>query len=190
MSIEDDLKSVEDPAVREIMLRVHEATLNDVPKLPEPLFRSHILPILTDTTGKANLSNWILVAGSLNRAIDVINQNGEVLFRAPPLQGSITTKTERDERPPLGKILKDWELHRGRSPIAARKFINDALSDAVPEKQRVNLEPLRMLNKIFRYYNLALIPIPGEAAEDTKLATETPTDTQSNVDFTGDFDDI
>lgn len=190
MSIESDLKDV-DPKVREIMMKVREVALNDVPVMPEPLFRSHILPILTDTTGKADLTNWILVAGALNRAIDVVDpHSGEILFRAPPLQGTISTKAERDTRPPLGKIMKDWELHKARSPLAAKKFLSDALDDAVPVKAQMNLEPLRMLNKVFRYYELPLITIPGEKPEDAKLATDQPDDVTSNVDVTGEYDDI
>lgn len=189
MAIEDDLKDVE-PAVREIMLKVHNARLHDVPRLPEPLFRSHILPILIDTSGKADMGNWIAVAGSLNRAIDVVGPDGEVMFRAPPLQGTVRTRTTRTQRHPLHAIVDRWDKHKVKSPIAAEKYMRAALAASVPEPLPPDLTPVAMLNVIFRHYGLEEIKIGGKAiGAENPAEQETPSD-EGNVHFTDGFDDF
>jgi len=77
------------PEVLEAMHDLTRAAKEDVPKMPEALFVSSILPILRDTSGKADLTIWSEIAGTPARPIDVVDPAGNVLFRCPPLLQSL-----------------------------------------------------------------------------------------------------
>jgi hypothetical protein len=154
----------------------------DVPKLPEHLFIARILPILTDTTGAADLGDWLLVAGTLNRPIDVVDGVGNVLFRVPPLQRTVRTISVREERPNYGNLVTHSELMRKNSPQAADMWLRQALDRNLPQGG-VDLEPVHQLNEIFKRYNLPLLPV-GESPAEEKQAEE------RKAIFTDDLDDF
>lgn len=170
------------PAQLEAMKFLVGLVEKDVPKLPEPLFISHILPILTDQSGAADLSNWLAVAGTPNRPIDVVDGIGNVLFRVPALQRTVRTVTLRDERPNYGNLVTHAELMRKNSPIAADAWLKQALDKTVP-KGGVDLEPVHQLNEIFKRYNLPLLPVGPSPTEEKQVEQRAAT-------FTGEYDDF
>lgn len=170
------------PNQKQALLDIADLTKADVPKLPEPLFLSHIMPLLRDTSGKADVTNWLKVAGSLNRPIDVVDAVGNVLFRVPALQGTIPTKATRDGRIPIANIQSKAALKRQQSPIAGERYLTTALSKSVP-KVKVDLTPILQLNAIFKRYDLPEIPI-AHNVEVVRQAEE------RQVGFTGEYDDL
>lgn len=170
------------PQEKQALLNIADLTNLEVPKLPEPLFLSHILPILQDTSGHADITNWLRVAGSLNRPIDVIDGTGNVLFRVPALQGTVQTKSERDGRIPISAIQSTAALKRRQSPIAGENYLTHALEKAVP-KTKLDLEPILQLNAIFKRYNLPEIQI-AHSVEVSHQAEE------RQIGFTGEYDDL
>lgn len=170
------------PQERMAMEQILALTKNDFPKLPEPLFISHILPILCDASGKADVTAWLQVAGSLNRAIDVVDGAGNVLFRCPPLQRALPTRVARDGRPPIAEVSTQANLRRQQSPARGEAYFEQAMNARVP-RTRLDLEPLLQLNAIFRRYNIPEIPI----AKETELKHEAE---KRGSEFTGEYDDL
>ncbi len=67
---------------------INEVAPSDVVRLPEYHFTQVFLPFFAgdeNTMYKANLLTWVNMAGGPYRSVDVIDQNGNVLFRVPPV---------------------------------------------------------------------------------------------------------
>jgi hypothetical protein len=155
----------------------------DVPKLPEDLFISKLLPMLADNSGKpVDVDVWLQIAGSLNRPIDVIDITGTVLFRVPALQRGLSTNTMRNPRYAINEIVATAEMKNKMNPRSKEPFLLKELSGRVPTQTK-DIEPLMQMNAIFKRYGYAEIPIAQHAAL-TKEAED------RSVGFTGEFDEL
>jgi hypothetical protein len=171
-----------EPGIKAAMDTIMDLTKSDVPKLPEPLFLERIMPILQDTSGKVDVEPWLLVAGTLNRPIDVVDGGGTVLFRVPALQRQLPTRTSEDRRHPLATVAAETALRMRRSPIEAEHFLEHALNARLP-RAPIDLEPIKQLNEIFRRYNQPEIPLGKEIAAEIDVA-------ERGAGFNGSVDDF
>ena len=139
---------------------------NDMAKLPEPLFRSHLLPVLTDTSGNADLSVWLDIAGHGFRAIDVTDPvSGETLFRVPALYTPLPTRTHGDPRTSLAMISEQANNHSAQHPAIGETFLRKQLA-AQQVHNRVNWDSIRTWNAILaRYGHAPVIEIPEAGAQ-------------------------
>ncbi len=174
-----------DPELRKAMDQILDATDQDVPKLPEPLFIKHLLPVLTDLSGKANLSVWLDIAGSYQRPIDVIGPTGAVLFRVPALIGTIPTNTQRDPHYGFWEVMRNYQNHNNVLPQMGRQFLDEALPRLVHRGQ-VNIEEAYQWNAILKRYNLPQLPLDLPARSDAATSSAVG----DSEMFTGEFDEL
>lgn len=160
----DELTPVETPAdLLKAMRELIADGENDVAKLPEPLFRSHLLPVLTDTSGSADVSIWLDIAGTGFRAIDVIDPvSGEALFRLPPMYSRLPTRVKGDPRHSLAAISEQANNHSAQHPSIGQTFLRRQLESRQVDA-RVNWEHVRTWNSILARYGLPpVVAIPEE----------------------------
>jgi hypothetical protein len=158
----DELTPMETPPdVLKAMKELIADGENDVAKLPEPLFRSNLLPVLTDTSGRADMTVWLDIAGHGFRPIDVTDPvSGETLFRVPPMYQQLPTRTKGDPRHSLAMIAEQANNHSAQHPAIGQTFLRKQL-EARRIEGSVNWEHVRTWNAILARYGLApLLSVP------------------------------
>lgn len=73
------------PEETEAMDSLIKAAKEDVPNVPEDIFKEHILPQLTRRDGNVDLTFWLEIAGNAYRPLNVVSDSGEFLFQVPSL---------------------------------------------------------------------------------------------------------
>jgi hypothetical protein len=157
---------------------------------PEPLFRQHFLPFFSGqakATREINFSVWIeKVAGGESRAVDVVDENGNVLFTVPGLhdQGGVElTKSGRG----MTHVERQYVRLKEVSISDSQEFLASSLTSmhiaaTTPDVARANA---KAWNDIFRRYGLEdkiinLIP-EGESTGNKNAGSAIPTETDRGV---------
>ena len=173
-----------DPEVRDAMAEIAVLTRQEVARVPEPVFRQRLLPILTNTDGNVDITPWQDLAGTVTRPIDVIDGGGKVLFRVPSLFQPIPTSANGDPRNSFTEILslakKKTEMH----PVVGQAFLDDRLGRKI-QQVGPDLERVRQWNQVLAFYNLPQLPIAGAPAS----AEAAPVSDVGSV-FSGEDDDL
>ena len=157
--------------VRLAIEQLRELTDSDVPKLPEHLFRQHLLPVLTNTSGNVDLRIWLDIAGAANRPIDVVDGAGKVLFRVPALIRYIPTRLNGSPRDSLSQLLATAKLQSERHPALGNAYLKSALETKDP-RVGPDLESAKQWSAILVRYGYPPLPIPGlEPAVDDSQKT-------------------
>jgi hypothetical protein len=133
----------------------------DVPRVPESIFREHLLPMLAAPAGtKVDLTRWSDIAGTPLRAIDVADDNtGEVLFRVPPLMRSMPTVFQQEVN--YANIVVETQARENVHPMQADHFLRTALSKARTGATLLDVETAAQWNLIRQRYGLPLLPLIG-----------------------------
>lgn len=136
---------------------------NDVPRLPEHFFVNHLLPVLTDTSGKADLSVWLDVAGSGLRPIDIIDiGTQQVLFRVPALFTTVPTRISRGFEGSLSQLGEETRLRMDQHPAIGQTFLNHHLSQVKVGEGAVQEKAIQWSRILKRYGYEPLVPIPDD----------------------------
>lgn len=163
------------PDVLEALKQISDLTSSDVARISEAQFVSTLLPVLTDTTGKADLRVWQDLAGHALRPIDVVDFAGNVLFRVPSLLRRLPTRRNPDSyQNTFSSIVAEGKLHSDRHPVLGRTFLETRLAQ-VSVDGKIDYDTAGRWNEILKRYGKEPIPveIPG-----TPKSTE---GTSSNV---------
>lgn len=132
--------------------------------LPENLFVTNFLPFFAGERDikqeRQFMSNWIGVAGSPTREVDIIDTRGQVLYTVPSLFNTnmIETVVNADDTR-LTKVIMDYEQTKTDFPIPANDRVGIDLHHKLKEslgnvdENMVNQTSDRW-NQIFDRYNL------------------------------------
>lgn len=124
----------------------HHLLLNDPSsrnKLPEQLFKSNFLPLFAgqETQSEVTLGLWVSVAGTPFAEVDIIDDNGQVLFTVPPIfeRHIVDPTVPRDM--PFSVVADTVEKMLIQNPFRAQAFLHHHLDaalvpDATVEKWR------------------------------------------------------
>lgn len=152
------------------MQNIIEHSRNDVARLPEHLFVNHILPVLTDRSGHADLTVWLDVAGNGFRPIDVYSPgNGEVLFRVPALYVDQPLPTGAHNRSQVSRIVEEANRRAVQHPAIGQTFLKIHLGNQ-PVERHVDIEHVRAWNNILKRYGYQPVI---ELADETQPAENT-----------------
>lgn len=106
---------------------IHKALVLDIPikKIPEQTFINEILPVITGQTTNADLPALVAgVAGNPFLEIDIIDQQGNILFRMPSLlERDIISQKEASKRGSMQSMLLTMGQLRGQSPARAANYM-------------------------------------------------------------------
>ncbi|MBE0438168.1 MAG: hypothetical protein IBX57_00175 [Gammaproteobacteria bacterium] len=131
-----------------------EATKNDSAKIPEAIFKEHILPILTNTDGNQSLYKWADVAGNILRPLDVINPaTGEILFRVPAPLRSINREFTGEGQNSAFSIINTARLKGKVLPTLGDRFIKEHMTSKV-SRIPVDVSTVSAWNAILARYGL------------------------------------
>lgn len=176
MSNKPDSRALEEPRrtppdVLEAMRELAEADRVEVPRMSEPMFREHILPMLSAPAGtRVDLSRWLEVAGTPLRAIDVVDDHtGELLFRVPPLMRTIPTVAQQEVN--FNTIVVESMAHETVHPAQADRYLYQQFSRVRTGHTLLDVKTARAWNVIRARYDLPLVPIPaGDGTLETGTA--------------------
>lgn len=145
MSNEERLMNPDSPIEKMIAQKVDEkrefidraekdlAPISHRGKLPEKHFKEVFVPFLVgqvDSTPENNLVNcWIAVAGSPASEMDVIDDEGNVLFTAPPLYDTSLINAGAPAERTLGSIMQEYSQIKQDIPQAAESFLNQHMAN-------------------------------------------------------------
>lgn len=167
--IDDDLTPFHTPReTLEAMQNIIDHNRNDVARLPEALFVNHILPVLTDHSGEADLTVWLDVAGNGFRPIDVYNPgNGEVLFRVPALYVDQPIPTGAHNKNQISRIVEEANRRSIQHPAIGQTFLKMHLANQ-PVERRVDLKNVRAWNAILKRYGYSpVVELPDETVTNS-----------------------
>lgn len=142
------------------------------PTFPEPLFVQYFLPYFAGTAGpesQVDYTTWIQkVSGGDSIAVDIIDENGTVLFTVPPLleRAGIVTNTSGKS---MTIIERQYSRRMEIDVQGGQNLLVDSLNDLYLPKEQPDqmLANTRAWNDIFRRYGLdhLINPIFKESAE-------------------------
>lgn len=142
----------------------------DVPRIPEAVFLTHLLPALSSPAGsRVDLTEWLSIAGTPLRAIDVVDQTGTVIFRVPPLMRSLPTANQNDVA--YSEIVGDSLLQENIHPNLGQASLDKKLRNVRTGATLLDVDTAKQWNAIRARYNLSLLPIPGESAGTSASGT-------------------
>lgn len=100
----------------------------EVHRLPESIFRNYFLPqFLGDIHNDKWVLEWIGIAGSPTREVDVIDGSGKVLFRVPAFLHTRSLFLDSDQSD-LANIINE-SIERSRNlPIMGHRYLVSGLS--------------------------------------------------------------
>lgn len=163
------------PDVLEALKQISNLTSEDVARISEAQFVNVLLPVLTDTSGKADLRVWQDLAGHALRPIDVVDFAGNVLFRVPSLLRRLPTRRNPDSfQNTFSNIVSEGKLHYDRHPVLGMTFLEARLAQ-VSVDGKIDYETAMRWNEILKRYGKDTIPVN---LPDIKKTTE---GTSSNV---------
>lgn len=155
-------------------------------KVPEPYFANVLLPIIRDhVTGKApqNLGIWLNVADGMHNRMDIVDDEGNILFTAPPAFNNIPDRSTRpdpnDRQPTIAQLVeRQGDLIDNGDMRGSMDIDQRILEQCAPRPEDDEAtENLVLLIRVYQRYNLPLKELLGEAAEEIAelLRTHSPT---------------
>jgi hypothetical protein len=130
---------------------------SDRARLPERIFVGVFLPFFAadkDPAYPVNMGNWINVATSPYKGVDVIDATGKVLFTVPPVFNRETVNPVSDETVPLAHVVKSAHQLANVHPKQGSAYLNQELTKrALVMKTATNvLNNVEVWNEIFKRY--------------------------------------
>lgn len=166
----------------EDLKRIEEDSINTI---PEVNFVQVFLPFFAgDEVNPYNvdLSNWLTVAGSPYRPVNIANERGEILYQVPAIiqPGTLSPK-EHAPNESIFELLSNTNQMTAISPRRGAAYfrehvakIHNGLVD-----RTISAQAIRQWNEIFIRYGRKPIVIPGlekELGVDPKKDEKTTTD--------------
>jgi len=144
-------------------------------KLPENIFKNYFLPVISGVTTDQNYSKvmeeWISVAGTAMSSVDIINDNGEVLFTTPPiLDTSVINKMKNsDNDKSFTSILENYAVRNVNFPPEAKAFLRNELNKKLDTIGTDTPNITTNWKKIFTKYGLVE---DKHSEEETRLKSD------------------
>lgn len=144
-----------------------------VSKLPESLFVQNFLPYFCGERNIAEnedvLPYWFSIAGSASAEVEIIDNNGEPLFRVPAIADTsiIDPKKNRGDNN-LAEVVYMSKLYTNQTPIAGENYLNEKLAkqfEKLVAKSDVFGTNEQRWKEIFIRYN-KIKPVEIQAGKD------------------------
>lgn len=137
-----------------------QETQNEAVPVPEAVFVSQILPkFLSEDPADHDIRVWKRFAGSPFVPLDVLGNDGTVLFRCPPPLKMPPTAPSGSLSTSVNEMVHTAALHAKRLPILGHWYLESKF-DEMYQREQDPLERLRIWNGIITRYGYP--PIGGE----------------------------
>lgn len=149
-------------------------------KLPEEIFANYFLQYFSGEAASGREAKfqqeWISIAGTPMREVDIIDKTGNVLFAVPALfDTNVIEVSKRSLGESLNDIYKNYDLRNNNIPAVATNYLNAALADRVDEIIKpANVKQVNTVRweNIMKRYGKSLTPGVEKAKEDTNGADD------------------
>lgn len=164
--------------VLQAMDQIKAITELDIPRVPEAIFVQHILPIMTDRSGKVDITPWLDVAGNAQRPMDIVDLQGRVLFRVPALMRELPTVVSRGHRTSISHLADEAKLKAEVHPNMGQQTLAIGLQRHLPKTAtQADIDSAKQWNAILkRYGHDPILPteISGDEPPAAKSGPEEP----------------
>jgi hypothetical protein len=120
-----DRQPLNDPKLALALDAIIDEARNDTPKIPAQVFYDLIMRPLTDRNVEVFQENWKRIAGALQRPIDVCDNDGNVVARAPSIVLSVPIRYANSPRESLSEIAEQARRHAELSPQIGEMYMAD-----------------------------------------------------------------
>jgi|JFJP01.1.fsa_nt_gi hypothetical protein len=104
----------------------------NVRNIPDIMFRTYFLPYFSgemEDSDNEVLSTWINIAGSTYSAVNILDNNGKVIARVPPIHDRDVISPIVNRNEDLSYIFKLAREKASLSPRLANNIVNDELNN-------------------------------------------------------------
>ena len=169
------------------ILQISREIIGDVPKISEQVFVSRILPMFVKKATDEQFIDvglWMEYAGSMQRPLDVVGANGEVLYRAPsPLQSVIRLNKRTDDgNPSLLQIVAKAKQKADVHPKLGETYLSNELMELDIIQDIDNRETIQTWITILQRY--------GYLSPTEKNTAPTSTESPKQMTFSDDDDPL
>lgn len=150
---------------------INKMTGGRIRNVPEPYFRTKLLNIVRAWVTKAKpepeIGLWLNVADGLHNHINVVDEQGEILFTVPPPFVDIELNTTDFKEARKNSIINAVNLQGLHADNGDRKKFWDMETELIEGNkakpaEHSMAEAMTQLVKMYRYYDLPLVEILGE----------------------------
>ena len=148
-------------------------------KLHEPIFRQYFLPFFINTVPPSPNNNayayWVGVAGSPTSEVDVVDDDGNVLFTVPALlnTNSLEILQSRHRGPSVKDMYLEYaQMSQGLAPVATNVWnrgLYEKMQDIITPNNSAMESDVEKWKKIYAYYNLTPV-------QNTTVVNNAPTE--------------
>jgi len=142
-------------------------------KLPEEVFVEYFLDFFRNggyLTDSPLLLKWIELSGSMYNEVEIIDNQGNILYVTPPLMGSPELDSSL-ENTNFSNIVNTYQLKANNLPVMGLNYLNTQLNgvDKMVTSGEQNMYTTRWLN-IFNLYSgnndIGLLPTSNTSMDD------------------------
>lgn len=172
---EQQVKSVIELSFSELV----ERPAKEINQLPENIFKQYFLPFFCGevNTNKQNfLVQWISIAGTPIKEVEIIDENGNKLFNVPAIMDStIIDVKNTKEGQSFFDITVNYELHRKQLPVIGETYLRNSLDERFKtlttnsSSHEINE---RQWNEIFIRYGKIKDPAIEEVKKEDRLSDD------------------
>lgn len=149
-AITDDLKAGQNKIYEGIILEAFP-----VNTITEVIFRNYYLPCFAGFVQPPNwMLNWINIAGSPTAEVGVTDEQGNILFKVPPLIAA-TNVILHGQGDTLSEVFSRREMLRNNISVDHNEYLHQQLDQKTQELGNpTNNEMVRRWEEIFQRYNV------------------------------------
>lgn len=165
---------IEQAQFHDVLTRLDQAFADKTATVPEPVFVGLFLPFFAygkNPKHDVKLEHWVMnVAKSATNSVDVVNQQGEVLFTVPPIFDASVVDPAKPDAEPFSHIVAEFRQRTEIMPQVGKAYLEQAFArrqfiKSLPEKVVANL---RIWDAIFARYGYPVLLKEEGSAEEKK----------------------
>lgn len=101
--------------------------------IPEDIFVKRYLPMLANKTGNTPLTEWLNVAGHIYAEVNIIDKDGNIIFKVPSIFKRLKTKEHKYAHQSVHEIIETSKLHSINSPNKGEHMMEEGLKTTLPD---------------------------------------------------------
>lgn len=148
------------------------------PRIDEKSFVEFFLPGFISPTEDINIEAWLSIAGNPLAPVDVVDENGDVLYTIPPLLRSVSFE-ESTKRTQFSEVIKTADALTEMAPNRGLAYFQESMNRATP-KPKADVSSAKVWNAICDRYNIPHIFGVGTPTSESKSSS-------ADADFTDEF---
>lgn len=134
---------------------LNDIKLEDSTKIPKGVYEEYFEPYLTGklpvTEDNTIIVKWVELAKGPKRSVDIIDDEGNIIFKVPPIIDPNGINMEESNKINYGAIGAEYEIKHKRSPITGNEYLGAMLTgvgERVIKENDTKLEELPVTDRV------------------------------------------